>query len=352
MSRNPENIIAVALSGGIDSLVSAFLLKEQGLNIFGLHFITGYETTSSPLPAHSRIEHLSELLDIKIHVIDIREKFEKYVVNYFVDTYLSGSTPNPCMVCNREIKFGIMLDEALKRDAARLATGHYARTESGGTGNYCVLKKGMDVEKDQSYFLAMLKPHQLEKAYFVLGEKTKTEVRRIAAENDLHPVITKESQDICFIRNKTCQDFLLSRLHRKFENGDIVNTKGELLGRHQGLFRYTIGQRRGINCPASFPYYVLGLDVEQNRLIVGFKDELFQNNCFISDVNWLIPKPQAPIHVETRIRYRHQAVESVLTPSAGDSATIHFNNPQHAITPGQVAVCYQGESIVAGGWIT
>ncbi len=350
MPRIEKNITAVAVSGGIDSLVSAFLLKQQGVDIFGVHFITGYETLSGRYDPQPRINHLSRLLGIKIHVIDIRDIFEKRVVTYFVNSYVSGKTPNPCMLCNREIKFGVMLEHARKQGATRLATGHYARMEKDENERF-YLKKGIDAKKDQSYFLAMLDSDQRAHACFVLGEKTKTEVRRIAEKNSLQPFSEKESQDICFIKGISCQDFIASKLHRRFENGDIVNAKGDIVGRHHGLFRYTIGQRRGINCPASKPYYVREIDVAQNRLVVGFKDELYKNRCDISGVNWIFPGIRGPVNVKTRIRYRHKAVDSLLTPTGDHTATIDFKDPQAAVTPGQAAVCYIEDRIVAAGWI-
>ena len=351
MSINPVNTTAVALSGGIDSLVSAFLLKEQGTDIFGVHFITGYESDPGPGSARLRVSHLSRLLHIEIHVIDIRKTFEKDVVDYFVHSYLSGTTPNPCMVCNRTIKFGIMLDEAVRLGAGRLATGHYART-GYDRENRIVLQAGVDPEKDQSYFLSMLNHRQLEQACFVLGERTKAEVRKIAAENSLQPIFKRESQDICFIRDQTCQDFLLSKLQTRPEPGDIVDAGGNRIGRHQGLFRYTIGQRRGINCPAVHPYYVLRLDAARNELVVGFKEALYRSQCHVSDMNWIMPRPRDPIRVKTRIRYRSRAVDSLLTPAGETNAVIDFETPQDAVTPGQAAVCYQGDAVVAGGWIT
>lgn len=350
MPGRPGNKTAVALSGGIDSLVSAFLLKQKGVDIFGLHFITGHESGSGRIDPQHRITHLARLLDIKIHALEIHENFENHVINYFISTYASGRTPNPCMVCNREIKFGIMLDYARSLGADRLATGHYARTQYLGGDRYG-LTKGIDPQKDQSYFLAMLTPVQLASACFILGDKTKNEVRQIAKNNDLEPFYKYESQDICFIREGSCQDFLHSRLDRGYESGDIVDSKGRLIGRHNGLFRYTIGQRRGINCPASEPYYVLEIDADQNRLIVGFRESLYKNRCRIYGVNWIHPKPGGPVDVETRIRYRHEAVESMITPEGCHGAVIEFKTPQPAVTPGQAAVCYQGDKVVAAGWI-
>lgn len=350
MQEKQENKIAVCVSGGIDSTVSAFLLKQQGLDVRGIHFITGYEAAPPGFSPDKRARRISRLLDIEVRVADIREAFERIVVRDFVDTYLSGKTPNPCIVCNREIKFGLMLEYARKQGATRIATGHYARTGAAGNGRLG-LKKGLDAAKDQSYFLAMLSGEQLASACFALGDRTKQEVRKIARENNIRAIYEKESQDICFVRGKSCQGFLASRINTAAQPGDIVDANGNLLGRHQGLFRYTIGQRRGINCPASRPYYVLDLDTLQNRLVVGFQDELYENRCYISGINWLLPNPGAPQPVTTRIRYRHYEAESVLTPIDDDRAVIDFQTPQPAVTPGQAAVCYKGEWVVAAGWI-
>ncbi len=355
MPRFSEAKTAVALSGGIDSLVSAFLLKQQGADVVGLHFITGFETASGEAasgqnPAEGISGYLFRLTGIETRIIDIREEFQNRVVRYFIDAYQSGKTPNPCVVCNREIKFGLMLDHARALGANRIATGHYARIEKTSDGKP-VLQKGADAAKDQSYFLAMLRPEQLEAACFMLGDKTKAEVRAIAAQNCLEPFYKKESQDICFIRNTACQDFLAARIEHPDGEGDIVDSAGNVIGRHRGLFRYTIGQRRGINCPAARPYYVLDIDTTQNRLVVGFEDELYQKRCYISGVNWIDGKPPGPVAVKTRIRYRHRAVKSALIPAGESTAIIEFLKPQAAVTPGQLAVCWQDDTIIAGGWI-
>jgi len=349
-------VTAIALSGGIDSLVAAFLLKETGADLIGIHFLTGYEMVRHPAGAAGIIDEanpdfhigrISDQLSIPVHIVDIRELFKLQVVDYFRNVYAIGKTPNPCMVCNEKIKFGALLKEAGKLGADCLATGHYARiTESDGRFR---LLRGIDPIKDQSYFLAMLAQDQLRQARFPLGGMVKQDVRRLAMTNGLQPVSDHESQDICFIRDGCYRDFLESEMPH--EPGLIVDNRGNRLGEHQGLHRYTIGQRRGINCPGPAPYYVLGLDVERNRLIVGFEDELYKDRCYISAVNWIEPKPDGPIRVQTRIRYRHRAADSTLTPLDGNNGIILFDAPQGAITPGQTAVCYRGDEVVAGGWI-
>ncbi len=354
---------AVALSGGIDSLVAARLLKEQNVPVIGIHFVTGYESVkhgykNSAQPenkpeaikdADHAMQRLARQIDIPLHIIDCRQAFEKQIVEYFIQTYRSGRTPNPCVLCNRVIKFGIALEAAQKLGADFVATGHYARVEK--TGRKTRLLKGADKKKDQSYFLAMLAPDQLSKAIFPLGSLNKDRVRQIALKYGLEPVSKQESQDICFIHGQNYADFLETRGKTRFEPGPIMDTDGNILGRHKGLHRYTIGQRRGINCPGPAPYYVIRIDPENNRLVVGFKNTLYKKYCYINEVNWLIPKPDEPVAVKARIRYRHNEADAVIYPGTGSSAVIRFAEPQAAVTPGQAAVCYQDDNVVAGGWI-
>lgn len=348
---------AVALSGGIDSMMAAFLLKREGADIIGIHFLTGYEAIRHPrdtepenvdLQRHP-VHAIADQLAIPMHIVDFRTIFRKQVTDYFVHTYMSGKTPNPCMVCNERIKFGVLLDEAKKLGAGCLATGHYARIAKSG-GRFRLLR-GIDQDKDQSYFLALLSQAQLGRARFPLGGMTKDQVRRLARENGLQPLSKCESQDICFIPDGSYAGFLESESCLPQEKGPIVDSRGNLLGEHHGLHHYTIGQRRGINCPAPAPYYVLQIDVPRNRLVVGAENELYSDKCYISDINWIAPQPEGPVHVHTRIRYRHLAAESVLVPLGGGKARIEFKNPQAAITPGQAAVCYQEDEVVAAGWI-
>ncbi|MFW5902027.1 MAG: tRNA 2-thiouridine(34) synthase MnmA [Thermodesulfobacteriota bacterium] len=335
------------MSGGMDSLVAAYLLKQAGHPVFGIHFISGYE---SPQENPASIE---KALDIPIHVIDCRRAFKQEVVDYFIAAYQAGETPNPCMVCNRAIKFGHLMAAARELGAGRLATGHYALCETAGNGSFR-LKKGADPQKEQSYFLAMLGREQLARAVFPLGGLTKQAVRETAKSGGLSPAAGHESQDICFTRGLHYLDFIAAHTDFRPEPGDIVDPSGRVIGRHQGLHRYTVGQRRGINCPAAEPYYVIRLDMSRNQLVVGFKDALYRSECRIRDVNWISAKPETPIAVTVKIRYRHEPAEaSLIAEDAEDEerAVIRFRQPQPAITPGQAAVCYQADTVVAGGWI-
>ncbi len=366
-------LTAIAISGGVDSLTAAYLLKKQGHKLIGIHFITGYETR----PAyHTNIENsansetnsyattasstkdyicqnvskLAEQLGICIEIIDCSTEFKKNVVDNFIQTYKAGKTPNPCMVCNRSIKFGHVLDVARKMGATHIATGHYARVIKDRKNRYHLLK-GIDPQKDQSYFLALLKQKQLAGACFPLGNLTKSEVLKISKEKKLQPIANRESQDICFIKDNNYGYFLEQQQGFKPKPGLIKDLNGNLLGKHKGLHLYTIGQRKGINCPASEPYYVVTIDIKRNILIVGSKKDLLLKECKIIKINWINQEPISLIKVYVRIRYRHKAIEAGLLPIGKQAAIVKFKNPQLSITPGQGAVFYIGDEVIGGGWI-
>ena len=340
--------VAIAVSGGVDSLVSAYLLKQQERDVFGVHFLTGYERAiDSNVEA---VQSLGRQLGIEVVVIDLKTQFKSRVVDYFTAAYRNGKTPNPCLVCNPSIKFGVLLDKARQLGASRLATGHYARVEASRGGRYR-LRKGLDETKDQSYFLARLTQAQLARACFPLGSWTKVQVRALAVEKGLRPLTRQESQDVCFIRDANYADFLIKTGDVSPQSGDIVDTAGTRVGTHSGLYRYTVGQRRGINCPASQAFYVTRIDTRRNRLVVGFKDELATKSCRVTDINWIAGAPEGPMAIDTRIRYRHSAVPSRVSPVGRDGAVVRFDRPQAAVTPGQGAVFYRGDEVIGGGWI-
>ena len=336
--------IAVAVSGGVDSLMSAHLLKQSGYRVFGLHFITGFETEPAA------IDTLSDQLGIRIDVVDIRNEFKQRVVDYFTATYEACRTPNPCLVCNPTIKFGVLYDMAEKKGAAKLATGHYARVRSDDQGRFH-LHKGVDSKKDQAYFLAFLTQRQLSRACFPLGKYSKEQVKMLAAQKGLRPITAQESQDVCFIKGPNYSDFLTSQTGIKSQPGDIVNKNGTVVGRHDGLHRFTIGQRRGINCPASEPYYVLRIDRDNNQLVVGGKHQLLSDRCRVDHVNWIQPPASDAIRVLVKVRYRHAAVPATVHPDRADQAAVHFDAPEAALTPGQGAVFYDGDEVLGGGFI-
>jgi tRNA-specific 2-thiouridylase len=336
-------LIAVAISGGVDSMMAAFLLKEQGYRIIGIHFITGFETDdlvceSSKGLTPARITEIGKQLGTTVELLDCRAEFKQAVVNYFVRTYLAGQTPNPCMVCNPVIKFGAVLSFARELGAARLATGHYARIQKDRGGKFRLVK-GIDTQKDQSYFLARLSRQQLAQACFPLGNLSKSAVKQLAKEKGLHPITRSESQDVCFIKDGAYGEFLSKQSGFKSEPGSIVNADGKKLGQHQGLHLFTVGQRRGISCPAAEPYYVLRLDRGQNLLVVGSKKDLAVSKCRATDI------------IQIRVRYRHKEVAGTLFPADIHTAEIRFESPQAAITPGQGAVFYKKNEVLGGGWI-
>jgi len=356
--------IAIAMSGGVDSTVAADLVIKNGYSVFGIHFITGYETgdarttpSNGPVDASAakaealdKMRPIANRLEIPIEVIDIREAFQRTVVDYFTQTYQTGQTPNPCMVCNPSVKFGIVLSAARNLGATAFATGHYARTIQDEAGRYH-LHRGIDIEKEQSYFLARLTQEQLSRAVFPLGEMTKPEVKKLAKAEGIYPLVKEESQDICFIDQSSYAEFLKERAGIHPKPGPIVDTGGTVVGEHRGLHLFTIGQRRGINCPAAEPYYVVRIDVENNRLVVGHKGELLSSECSVDCINWISDPPIGSISVKTRLRYRHTAVRSTLFPLELNRVRVKFSTPQSAITPGQCAVFYQGDEVLGGGWI-
>ena len=344
--------IAIAISGGIDSMVAASLLKEQGHNIIGVHFITGYEAEleKSPSEIHQNISRIAGQIGVRIQIIDCNEVFKTKVVDYFAENYMQGKTPNPCIVCNESIKFGTCLNYALKLGAQKLATGHYAKI-TRDSENKVHLLQAIDPEKDQSYFLSRLTQNQLDKACFPLGGLTKSRVIKLASEKKLIPIKQKPSQDICFVQDQTYGRFLLNRCKIIPKPGIIQNTCGKVIGRHKGLHLFTIGQRRKINCPASEPYYVISKDIKQNRLIVGFKKHLLSSKCTVQNLNWIHKKPDRSIQVKTRLRYRSPAISSTLIPVDRHEVIVKFESPQQAVSPGQGAVFYKNNEVIGGGWI-
>lgn len=362
------------MSGGVDSLVAACLLKNRGWTVFGIHFITGYETfrdTDTPscledLPSRGKragnctdisdaladhpIRRLGERIGIPILFLDCRHVFQRVVVDYFCRSYAQGVTPNPCLVCNPCVKFGKLLDFAQQKGASALATGHYARVQK--TRDEPVhLFKGADPAKDQSYFLSFLTQAQLSKAVFPLGDMTKAAVRALARRCNLTPISANESQDICFIKGKSYSDFLVENDRFIPTDGPIVNTSGKRIGTHHGLHLFTIGQRKGINCPAAEPYYVVHIDTENNQLTVGAKKDLLSTRCHVEDVNWIQEPMTTDFNAHVKLRYRHRAVPALIHVHDTSQVTLQFDSPQAAVTPGQGAVFYLGDEVLGGGWI-
>ena len=358
-------LTAIALSGGVDSLMAAYLLKASGRRLLAIHFLTGYETppagslsaysppgdSAAQREAHARrrLEPMLRSLEIPLEIVDCRAAFQREVVAYFNAAYQAGYTPNPCVRCNPRIKFGQVLELARMRGAQQLATGHYAQLRRDPQGGQHLLK-GADKAKDQSYFLARLTQPQLAAARFPLGGMEKQAVKELAARQGLHPVTREESQDICFIRQRSYGAFLQDRLGLTPRPGPIVDMAGKRIGEHPGLHRFTVGQRRGINCPASEPYYVVRLEPRENRLVVGAKHDLLREDCVLEEMNWIQPPVKPCFEAQIRIRYRQRAVAARIFPR-GDTARVEFHSPQAAVTPGQAGVIYQGDEVWGSGWI-
>ncbi len=351
MSEEKVSSVLVALSGGVDSAVAAALLKEQGWRVMGVHFIL-----PSPGPTASfrrrSAEAAAEHLGIPLLVSDLRVEFEQRVISPFVDAYMSGRTPNPCVLCNPAVKFKGLIDSADLEGLERVATGHYAITETGAGGRTLLLR-GADRDKDQSYFLHRLDPAQLGRVLFPLGRLTKEEVREAALERGLSAGSRPESQEICFLPRQDYREFLSSRLGGAAErSGLIVDREGRRLGLHLGVHGFTVGQRKGLGIASSRPYYVLELRPEANEVVVGRREELFGVKVRAGSFAWLERPPQAgALRVSGKVRYRHRPAPGLLEVEAPGRVRLVFDHPQWAVTPGQALVCYEGDRVLGGGWI-
>ena len=346
------NKVVVGLSGGVDSSVAAASLHGQGYEVVGLTLWLMRGKGQCCSEGMVDAARLCEELEIPHHIVDSREVFEKNIIDYLVSGYGAGVTPLPCSQCNKAVKFGPMLQYAQSElGIDRIATGHYARiTRDPNTGRY-QLRRAIDLSKDQSYFLYDLSQEILSHTLFPLGEQTKTETRQMAAEFGLHTAEKPESQDLCLIEaHGSMRTFLDKYLAPK--QGDIVDQTGKVLGKHDGIHHYTIGQRRGIGVAADRPLYVIGIDAGKNQVIVGDREEMLSSDFTVQHVNWVsIAQPELPIRAEVQIRYRAQAVPCTVVPLEGDRVKVVFNEPQFSVTPGQAAVWYEGDRVLGGGLI-
>jgi len=333
--------VAVAMSGGVDSSLAAARLKEAGYDVSGVYMQLWADHNISDL------DHTCQLLDIPLHKLNFETEFRSLVVDYFCREYSLGRTPNPCTTCNQHIKFGLLLDRVLEMGAAYLATGHYARIEHSPNG-YSLLK-AVDTTKDQSYFLYTLGQRELQHLLLPLGNLRKAEARRLAAERGLPTSNRHDSQDVCFIPDNDYRSFIAQ--HIPIKPGDIVDTEGKVLGKHNGLAQYTIGQRQGLGLASNERLYVLRLDTANNRLVVGTRDQLLSNRLLATKLSWVSGKaPQQPINVTAKIRYKSPEAAAKLYIRQG-RAEVQFLKPQRAITPGQAVVFYQGDAVLGGGII-
>lgn len=344
MERSKKKIL-IGMSGGVDSSVAVHLLKEDGYEVHGVYLKT---CNSDPSSAIS----VAKDLGIDLHVMDVEQEFKKKVVKYFIDTYKEGKTPNPCVICNRYVKFQALIDLAKELHIPYVATGHYAKVEYNRKRNRYVLKKAKDKTKDQTYMLYNLTQEQLSKSVFPLGRYTKDTVRNIAKDGDLEVANRPDSQDICFIPDNNYAKFIQENSDMTDREGDIVNLKGEVLGKHQGISKYTVGQRKGIDTKLNNPLFVVDIDIVKNRVVVGNESDIYSKDLIAKDMNWIsINDLTKRMRVKAKIRYSTKEYGCTIKPMEKGKVSVRFNQKQRAITPGQAIVFYKGSTVVGGGII-
>jgi len=364
--------IAVAMSGGVDSSAAAAILKEQGHELVGFTMQLwdqnrniSVDENGDPLP--SRCCSLDDVYDARrvadslgfpFYVLNLEREFEESVVEPFIQSYLSGETPIPCVACNSRLKFALLDRMARSLDCDKVASGHYARVEYDEAADRYRLFRGRNYGKDQSYFLWELTQDQLSRAYFPLGEMYKEDVRGIARDANLYTANKPESQEICFVPDGKYSEFIdryLAHEARSSEmpdGGEIVTTSGAVVGEHTGIHRYTVGQRRGLGIAHEKPLYVLQIERAKNQIIVGEADDLESTEFVARDVNWVaFDEPDEPVRANVKVRYRHEPAAATIYPLADAHAKVVFDHPQRAITPGQATIFYDGDEVVGGGWI-
>lgn len=350
--------IVVAMSGGVDSSVAAALLHEAGHDVIGFSMQL-YDQRESP-DAWGSCCSISDLHDARRvantlgfphYIVNFEEEFRKSVVDNFVSEYAAGRTPIPCVHCNSGLKFATLVERAAALDAEVVATGHYAQVDRDPSTNLFRLRRGVDRNKDQSYFLFSLTQAQLSRASFPVGALTKPEVRAHATRHHLAVADKPDSHEICFVPDGDAAGFVGRQLPH-VEAGPISDSSGKTIGEHGGIHRYTIGQRKGLGLSKGIPLYVVKIDPAENRLVVGEKRELGRSTLTASRVNWISgTAPAAPLRVAAQIRHRHTEAMGTLTPIGDDRAGFEFDAPQTAVTPGQAVVFYDGDAVVGGGWI-
>ncbi|MDQ5835696.1 MAG: tRNA 2-thiouridine(34) synthase MnmA [Acidobacteriota bacterium] len=364
--------IAVAMSGGVDSSAAAAMLKEAGHELVGFTMQLwnqrrGLSVGEDGEPLPSRCCSLDDVYDARrvaedlgfpFYVLNLEREFERDVVEPFVKSYLEGETPIPCVACNSRLKFASLDRMALSVGCDKVATGHYARVRFDEAAGRYRLLRGLDARKDQSYFLWELTQDQLSRALFPLGEKRKTEVRDVARQHGLYVAEKKESQEICFVPDGDYAGFIERYLEAEGREGErpargeIVDTEGRVVGHHEGVHRYTVGQRRGLGVARKLPLYVVRVEAENGRVVVGEAEELLSDEFTAAGVNWVaFDEPTEPVRAEVRVRYRHEEANATVTPLGEGRVRVRFDEPQRAVTPGQATVFYRGEEVLGGGWI-
>ncbi|WP_035274071.1 tRNA 2-thiouridine(34) synthase MnmA [Desulfogranum japonicum] len=334
--------IGVAMSGGVDSTVTAALLMENGYKVHGFFMLLPLDSLEQQ---HEKVSHVAEQLQIPLTCVDIRDSFQEIVIRHFTGLYKQGLTPNPCVHCNRHIKFGLLMQTIQEHGIALMSTGHYARIRQNKT--VAQLWRGKDPQKDQSYFLCRLTPGQLKHLVLPLGNYVKDDTYRKAHELGFD-FSGQESQDVCFLQ-ENLTDFLASHGICPVQ-GDIVTTSGKCIGVHTGIWNYTVGQRRGLGIPDATPWYVVALDARHNQVIVGKNEQLMLNTLIVRDTQWHMTPP-LQWEGDVQIRSRHRAAAAELHRLSDQRYQIRFDTPQRAVTPGQYAVFYEADHLVGSGII-
>ena len=349
------------MSGGVDSSVTAALMLELGYDVIGITMRLGAPNTMEvelekpnccSLEGIEDARRVATQLNIPFYSVNYEKVFRQSIINYFVDEYLDGRTPNPCMICNRELKFGKLLALANTLECDYIATGHYARVEQeSDTGRY-LLRKGTDANKDQSYFLSALTQDQLSRALLPLGAYTKKQVREMAAKLKLGTAKKEESQELCFVADDNYRQFLKDEVPDQIRKGNILDKEGNLLGTHQGVPFYTIGQRRGLGISFGSPLYVTDLDAVSNTVVVGQAEDLLQDTMQVERINLIaIERFTEPIRAHVKVRSRDKGAVATIHPLSETEATVKFDAPRRAITPGQTTVFYNDDLVIGAGWI-
>jgi tRNA-specific 2-thiouridylase len=352
--------IVVAMSGGVDSSVAAALLAEQGHDVIGLSMqlydASGADGRASfgsccSIDDLHDARRVAAAIDIPHYILNFEQQFTEHVVSNFVREYAAGRTPLPCAHCNSDLKFATLVERARGFGADAVATGHYARVEHDATSGRFLLRRGVDPEKDQSYFLFSLTQDQLSRAVFPVGDRPKDEVREYARRRRLPVADKPDSQEICFIPDHDYAAFVAERVPAAAREGAIVDEQGRVLGSHGGIHRFTVGQRKGLGLSTPAPMYVLELRPTEQQVVVGPKTSLEQTTLTASGVNWILDEPLLLRAVTAQIRHRHRPAAAVVRSAGDGRADVIFETPQVAITPGQAIVFYDGDAVVGGGWI-
>lgn len=355
-----KKTVVVGLSGGVDSSVAAYLLKEQGYDVIGVTMQIWQEEDSCTveenggccgLSAVEDARRVAQKLDIPYYVMNFRKEFQKQVIDYFTREYLEGRTPNPCIACNRYVKWESLLKRSLEIGADYIATGHYARVEQLPNGRYAI-RNSVTAKKDQTYALYNLTQEQLARTLMPVGAYTKDEIRKIAEEAGLLVAHKKDSQEICFVPDNDYARFIKNSTGKTIPKGNFVLADGKVIGEHQGIIHYTIGQRKGLNLSMGHPVFVTKIRPDSNEVIIGENEDLFVNTLICDRVNFMAMEGlEEEVRLKAKIRYNHPGAECVISPAEDGKVRVTFDQPQRAITPGQAVVFYQGEYVAGGGII-